>query len=491
MSILRASALICLLAVCSTRVLVAQVMAVKHPQRPLFRTHSHGQPIVSEAGYVALADEGPFFVYWTARERRMQATGKQRFSSSYGKENWGQIETFSCLHRGLADFWGGQKKTMRQPIRLHHISGQFGGFPDLAKIGRSSHLSHQTGQQVNVLLIPNTPDSGRVWSDDPKPSRWNIIETQRLMEVLLHHGAFYLVTHRATGLLETSENLSDLAGFPRRISAETKSASYHYDRFGRLLLFPKGSHNHADHVNVLFWPWEVPHKRTKIRVDLRSEASDDQTFAIASDPRGASVFLDGTYVGETANSGPLGMTVNLGTYQIRVSRRDCDDFRATLVVKKGIQPKIQLWSQILPTHPMTKIKVGQIVRSTLGVFENSPQTKAPKRLAAGQVLSFFGKKGQRRTIISYGPGDDIEIHVVSPTNKIVKLKEIKWVSGLPSPGHRLRWTLEETGLWRIVLVPKKAGASYTLGFEKALPDFYHPPGKPRTRFRLPGHPEDL
>ena len=36
--------------------------------------------------------------------------------------------------------------------------------------GRSSHLSHQTGQQFNLMLVPQDDKLGRVRSDGEKPA---------------------------------------------------------------------------------------------------------------------------------------------------------------------------------------------------------------------------------------------------------------------------------------------------------------------------------
>lgn len=227
---------------------------VTHPTEPMFLVDAEGWPIQGDSGFVSLRDEGRGFVYATWFLDGLAGDGP---STSYGTENWGQIETFACLARALREYEGRRHEDWA-PVRISHISGRYGGFPDLTGRGYASHVSHQTGNHVNVLLLPSNAGQGRIEAQPGGAEPWNREGTMAFLDTVLRHGAFFVFTNEEVVDVAAVRvpRFPELMAFPASPYSEASDRGNYIRADGvRLMLF-QTPRNHADHLNIAFSPSE-------------------------------------------------------------------------------------------------------------------------------------------------------------------------------------------------------------------------------------------
>jgi len=225
---------------------------VKRPRPPIFRVDAAGWPMLSEAGFVQLADAGPGF-YYGARVSDLVKHSAAR--GILGTNNWGDAETM-CYAGRVVDAWLQQHRDGPR-LGIDEISSRYAGFPDYDGDGVSDHKTHQTGMNVNFhvpcLVRPERHIHLGVRNEglfDPKTYR-------ELIDVLVDHGAFRMTTSAALRAVDDAADLPVTRHHWKRLkqSADGYSTTYVLADGAtpvRLYLLA-GRSDHGDHVNVLFW----------------------------------------------------------------------------------------------------------------------------------------------------------------------------------------------------------------------------------------------
>ncbi len=226
-----------------------QRLGVDSPEAPLWIRAEDGWPIISEAGYVQLADEGPGFYYGALVGERV---GYARRIGMVGTNNWGDIESMALAGRVVAR-WQKIHPTMR--LGLDEISGRYGGFPDYDGDGVSDHLTHQVGTNINFLVPcaqkPELYIHAGVRHDELVDRR----SFGDLIDLIVEEGGYRLTTHE-TLLRDPTAGSALTSKLPWR-EVERSANGYSItmglpDRKTLMyLLTPKG--DHGDHVNVMMW----------------------------------------------------------------------------------------------------------------------------------------------------------------------------------------------------------------------------------------------
>lgn len=219
---------------------------------PIWVVDERGFPVLSEAGYVQLPDEGPGFYYGALVQDRVDWA---RSIGMVGTNNWGDVEGFTMASRVVARW-----RKMHPDIRLglDEISGRHGGFPDYDNDGVSDHLTHQVGHNFNFLIPCRTRPERYVHVGVQHESLFEPKLYSELIDLLVDEGAFRMTTH-VDLMKDASASETLRSRFPwKKRDKESNNYSSVYGIEGRrvimLLLTPKG--DHADHVNVLFWKAE-------------------------------------------------------------------------------------------------------------------------------------------------------------------------------------------------------------------------------------------
>ena len=226
---------------------------VKHAVAPIFVLQADGRPLLSEAGMVQLADEGPGFYYGALNADRV---GYARSVGMLGTNNWGDVESM-CLAGRVVAKW----RTLHPDVRLgiDEISGRWGGFPDYDGDGISDHLTHQVGININ-FLVPCRKQPERyihhgVANEDLFDQRLFI----DLVDVLVDEGALWMTTNRsafAPGAELSSAGSRHLwKELDRRPDGYSSNIGIGARPVRMTLLSPKG--DHGDHVNAVMQKGEL------------------------------------------------------------------------------------------------------------------------------------------------------------------------------------------------------------------------------------------
>jgi hypothetical protein len=225
------------------------VAGVVHPEPPIYRLGERGVPMISEAGYLQLADEGPGFYYGALLPDRVPHT---RPAGIIGTNNWGDPESL-CLAGRIVTLWREVHPEVR--LGLDEISGRYGGFPDYDRDGISDHLTHQLGMNINFLVPCRERPERSVHLGVRNEQLFDPELFSDLLDLLATGGAIGMTTNRA---------LLSVPGEPGRLRSRQawkelsrldNGYSINYGLEGSpvrlLLLEPVG--DHADHINCLLW----------------------------------------------------------------------------------------------------------------------------------------------------------------------------------------------------------------------------------------------
>lgn len=220
---------------------------VEHPQMIIFRTDPNGTPILSEAGYVALADEGDAFYYGRLVpnvRKHAEALG------IIGTNNWGDVEAMA-LAASAVRTWHALHPDVR--LGIDDISARFGGYHDYNEDEASDHLTHQGGMNFSFDLPCRQRPEVKIHVGRGRHEELFDAELMDdLIDVLVASGAHRLTTNAAFGLVEDEEKS---AAWTEKVGGPDVPVSNYQNANGRTLMYLIAKPaDHGDHINVLFWP---------------------------------------------------------------------------------------------------------------------------------------------------------------------------------------------------------------------------------------------
>lgn len=220
--------------------------AVVHPRPSIYVLHGDGRPLLSEAGYLQLADSGPGFYYGALLADRVDWA---RSVGQIGTNNWGAVEAM-CFIGHVVSVWHERHPDVR--LGIDEISSRFASFPDYDHDGISDHLTHQAGMNINLYLPCRKQPEVTIHVGEGRNEDLHDVKLfGELVDLLEWKGAFRMTTNAALGLFDDAKR----AGHWREVKRADNGYSITYEtekRHARLyLVTPKG--DHGDHVNVLMW----------------------------------------------------------------------------------------------------------------------------------------------------------------------------------------------------------------------------------------------
>ncbi len=222
------------------------VTGVRHPRPPVYVLLEDGRPLVSEAGYLQLAGEGPGFYYGAGAGAR---AGSSRASRRLGSNNWGAIEAMGLTGR-IVERWRARHPDIR--LGIDEISSRLGGFPDYDGDGISDHLTHQAGMNVNFLLpCRRQPEVLIHVGTGRHEELFDPGLFADLVAILVAERAYHLTTNAALGLLDDPDLRAAFAAEDREDDGYARSYRHANGHTRLYLLTPRG--DHGDHVNALLW----------------------------------------------------------------------------------------------------------------------------------------------------------------------------------------------------------------------------------------------
>ncbi|MSR75689.1 MAG: hypothetical protein EXS14_09510 [Planctomycetes bacterium] len=224
-------------------------LGVTHPLPRIHTLYADGRPVLSEAGFLQLADEGPGFYYGALNADRVDYA---RSVGMLGTNNWGDVESM-CLAGRVVAHWHHAHPTVR--LGLDEISSRWAGFPDYDKDGISDHLTHQVGMNINFLVPCSVRPERYIHHGVAHEGLIDHALFIDLLDILMEQGALWLTTNR--GLFSLTDQLSDSGSRHAWQSQERLANGYSMTlaipgkAFRLVLLNPKG--DHGDHINAMMW----------------------------------------------------------------------------------------------------------------------------------------------------------------------------------------------------------------------------------------------
>ncbi len=225
---------------------------VTRPKPPIFKVQKDGWPVISEAGFVQLADEGPGF-YYGARVADLV-----KHSEEHGildTNNWGDAEAMCYADRAVA-LWLEQHPEGPR-LGIDEISSRYAGFPDYDGDGLSDHKTHQTGMNVNFHVPCLKRPERHIHLDVRNEELFDPKTYREMLDLLVDVGAFRMTTSSALRAVADDPELPPTRHRWKMIeqSANGYSTTWVLEDEStpvRLYLLA-GRADHGDHVNVLFW----------------------------------------------------------------------------------------------------------------------------------------------------------------------------------------------------------------------------------------------
>lgn len=222
---------------------------VSCPEPVIWRTESDGRPVLSTAGFVALANEGKHFYYGAlVGDRR----GHAESIGAIGVQNWGDVEAMSLAARIVAE-WG-RRHPDGPRLGIDEISGPHGGFPDFDKDGLSDHRTHQTGQNINFLLPCKVRPERYIHMDVANQELYDPVLYRELIDLLVDVGAYSMTTNTKLRVQDLSPDLPPQKHKWRELQKSLDGTiKYATDMPRTSLYLLQGPGDHGDHVNTLLW----------------------------------------------------------------------------------------------------------------------------------------------------------------------------------------------------------------------------------------------
>lgn len=233
----------------------ARAEGVVHPEVPIFVLEADGRPLLSEVGFLQLADEGPGF-YYGAKVQDLATWAAEH--GILGANNWGDVEAM-CVADRVVDVW-----RTRHPegprLGIDEISSRYGGFPDFDKDGISDHKTHQTGMNVNFHVPCRTRPERHIHLGIRNEKLFDPVLYREMIDLLVDEGAFRMTTSSALRVVDASPELPPTKYKWKEIEKDAAGYSTTYALVDgsspvRLYLL-KGKADHGDHVNTLLWKAE-------------------------------------------------------------------------------------------------------------------------------------------------------------------------------------------------------------------------------------------
>jgi hypothetical protein len=230
----------------------ARKAGVVHPEPPIYRLEDDGTPVLSEVGFLQLADEGPGFYYGAKTQDLAEWAGK---IGMLGTNNWGDVEAL-CIADRVVDVWRA-RHPQGPRLGLDEISARWGGYPDYDKDGASDHKTHQTGMNVNFLVPCKTRPERHIHLGVRNEELFDPVLYREMIDLLVDEGAFRMTTSAALRAIDAAAELPPTKHRWKQIEKDAAGYSTTYALDGapapvRLYLLA-GKSDHGDHVNTLLW----------------------------------------------------------------------------------------------------------------------------------------------------------------------------------------------------------------------------------------------
>ena len=219
---------------------------VSPPKAPIYVLHKDGRPLLSKAGYLQLADEGPGFYYGALLKDRVD---RARAIGMVGTNNWGAVEPM-CFIGHVVEIWHQHHPAVR--LGIDEISSRLGGFPDYNGDGISDHLTHQAGMNINLYLpCKKRPELTIHMGRGRNEKLYDVALYGELIDLVTQQGAFHLTTNANLGLFDDASRAAAWKEVKRSANGYAITYQHANGHAQMYLLTPKG--DHGDHVNVIIW----------------------------------------------------------------------------------------------------------------------------------------------------------------------------------------------------------------------------------------------
>ncbi len=223
-------------------------VGVTHPAPPIFVVEENGEPVVSEAGYLQLADGGRGFYYGALVQERAAWTKKMGILHT---NNWGDAETL-CFADRIVQRWG-ERYPKGPRLGIDEISARYGGFMDYDHDGAADHKTHQTGRNINFLMPTSTRPENYIHLGVQNESSFDPAIFAEMIELLVAEGAYRMTTNVATKVVATNNAAGHIKWNEVKRSANGYSITYQLDGGRNRLYLLTNPGDHGDHVNTMLW----------------------------------------------------------------------------------------------------------------------------------------------------------------------------------------------------------------------------------------------
>lgn len=223
-----------------------------HPAPPAFRAGSDGRPIVSAAGLVQAALDGPEvydgfhlpgLIDWATKSGRLDTV------------NWCEIESLCAVQR-VAHAWR-RRHPAAPRIGIGEVTAENGGFPDLDGHGVSGHLTHQVGVNINVLYMGRGRPDKEILFGQRNEDLYDLGLQRELIILLFEAGASAVTMTAHSRILDEVEGVPDFPG-AWKLERENPDGEKIWQHQGaspernRTIILRKEPRDHGDHANVQF-----------------------------------------------------------------------------------------------------------------------------------------------------------------------------------------------------------------------------------------------
>src|SRR5262249_11821733 len=155
-----------------------------HPDPSAFRVGATGLPVVSAAGLVQVAVDGPE-VYDAFHLPELLEWAKS--SGRLDSVDWCEVESLCAVQRGAHEWRRRHPDAAR--VGIGEVTGSLGGFPDFAGKGVSEHLTHQVGINVNVMYMSRARPEQPIKFGEAHQDAYDLGLERELLGLLFDAGA--------------------------------------------------------------------------------------------------------------------------------------------------------------------------------------------------------------------------------------------------------------------------------------------------------------